>query len=184
MLLFSLIGASTLHPKMLIVLEKTENKPIAQAVIDLGNEEQNTTKIDRQSKKSAFEQFLDAAQKNTQFGYASLKTPYRSMDLVSGQTKAGRTSDGYSYSARMRFIYPHRMEVPSEYAYQLHRELLNSDLLVAAAYAQMYNAGKSDAIIPTKDHGLWKCTDNYSCWKLNESETKQLVTPKNTKETK
>lgn len=172
LLLFSLFFSTSAiftREEFLIVSEETEKKRIEEAKIDFGDEEQNNTKINRHSEKSAFEQFLDAAQQNKNFGYVDVKTPYRSMQLISGQTEAGKTSDGYYYSASFRSLYPHRMEVPSAYSAELYKKLKDSDLLVAQAFIQMQEAERLNTIIPTKKHGFWRCYQG-NCWKMDQKE--------------
>lgn len=144
----------------IIVMEEAEQKPVVPAVIRFWNEEQNHTQCDTSLNKSCFEQYLDVVARDKSFGSATLDTPYRPVVLIDGQPS-------------VHVMYPHRIEIPSRYASDLHNQLLQSDLLVAKAYAQIYQADGRVHFIRTQNHGVWKYDHGY-CWKMDEEAIADL----------
>lgn len=143
--------------------------------LDFLEKDQLFTLCGRDSNKSCFEQFLDVVKKNPRFGKVGLDTPYRYVgDIVDAQNigKEETACNPYVKIGRVD-----RSEIPAEYSDAVEKELMGSNLLVAAARAQVYHAAKAGAIIPTQDHGLWQCSGN-ACWRMDAEELKELSAKK------
>ncbi len=165
LLFFSLFFSTSIifsEPKVIFVLAEAENKPILEAEINFEKESHNSIKVDENSSKTAFEQFLDKVYADPHFGTVYINTPYRSMGFI--------YQNGLPPLSSFSHHYPHNIDVPSKYSFELYKKLKTSDLLVVQAFIQMQEASKMNAIIPTREHGFWKCHLSGNCWKMSKEE--------------
>ncbi len=125
--IFSMIFTTSIftrNTKELIVDLEAEKLPIAPVVLKFNDPELDNLKFNENSEKSALQQFLERNFKNV-----DIKTPYRPIGLL-------RLSYEGSHP-HIEAFYPHRMEIPSQYAHSLHDALNKSDLLIAAVYREI-----------------------------------------------
>lgn len=144
-----------------VLFSEQEAKLDQEPKLEFTDSRLNEVKFDKESKKSAIEQYLDAG-----FTYAAvLRTPYRGTTIL----EVGPNSN------YIRAIHPHRIDMPWDYAEKLNAELQRSNLLVAAVYRQVMIKVDLNSLHDEGKYGFWKCGEYQHCRKLDSRDYQELI---------